>query len=709
MKIFFNKILKYIYLIAPFLFLLSVLFIKFGQLIYGKKILFYGDIETYFMPVKVFAARIIKNGKIPLWSHNLFAGYPIFADPQSGIYYVLNVLLDYSIPHYLVINYSFLISIILTSFSFYLFSRIVGIGKIPSIISSLLFTYSGFILLSAYVFVSGYWFIPAIFLCFELYINNKMDIKYIFIAGLLLSLQIFATSPEIPFITLIGLISYSFFRLFLFRNLKLNSWFYNLLIFLKFIVFTFIIGFMISMVQIIPTFIEGLISNTANVSKSFVLQGSLKPINLIKDLLGTQKGYFIFFGFLTPFFLFLIILSLRFKKKYSYNNIFNAFFFTSFFIFLIAFGKYFPLYNDILIRLPFFDKFPLPQRYMIIAVFAFSVLSGMAIDILLNHIKLKNIAISALMGYTLILLTLYFIFKIPSQFDLMTNYKNFNKIDKVPHFLNSKLNDFDGRVYAITGIYPFKIHLGPNSLPYTVNNSLSSQIPLYYNNIDSITGTKVFVLKDYRKIIDTARSQKLNSKLFKLLNLKYIITGKPVGFKNNNHVILTHRYNINGSIFYLYRLKHYLKRIFFVRNIISIKENYKIFKKLLDPAFNPQNTAYILNKSKAKLKYNNCRGKAIINKWNNNKLTFTVNTNNKCFLFVSNSFFPGWKAYINNKETKIYKTDYNFQGVFLNKGNNNVVFKFKPFYFYIGELISIISFGNTILLLLYFHFKKDFK
>ncbi len=707
MKIFFNKILKFIYLIAPFLFLLSMLFIKFGQLIYGKKILFYGDIETYFMPVKIFVARIIKNGKIPLWSHNLFAGYPIFADPQSGIYYVLNILLDYSIPHYLIINYSFFISIILTLFSFYLFSRIIGIEKIPSIISSLLFAYSGFIQLSAYVFISGYWFIPAIFLCFELYIKNKMDIKYIFIAGLLLSFQIFATNPEIPFITLIGLIIYSIFRLFLFKNFKLNNWFNYLSIFLKFIILTFTIGFLISMVQIIPTFMEGIISNTANVSKSFVLQGSLKPVNLIKDLLGTQKGYFIFYGFLTPFFLFLIILSAKFKKKYSYNNIFNAFFFTIFFIFLIAFGKYFPLYNNILIHLPFFDKFPLPQRYMIIAVFAFSVLCGMAVDILLNHIKLKNVTISILTGYILILMMSYFIFKMPSQFDLTTNYKNFNKVNEIPYFLNSKSNNFDGRVYPITGIYPFKIHLGPNSLPYTVNNSLSSQTPLYYNNIDSITGTKVFVLKNYRIIEDAARSQGLNSKLFELFDLKYIIAGKPV---NNNYVILIHRYNINGKIFYLYKLKHYhLKKIFLVKNVISIKENSKIFKKLLNPTFNPQDTAYILSKNKVKLKFDNCREKAIINKWNNNKLIFTVNTNKKCFLFISNSFFPGWKAYINNKETKIYKTDYNFQGVFLDKGNNNVIFKFEPFYFYIGELISIISFGNTILLLLYFHFKKDFK
>lgn len=709
MKIFFNKILNLIYLITPFLLLLLILFIKFSNLILRGKILFYGDIETYFMPVKVFVAKIIKNGKIPLWSHNVFAGYPIFADPQSGIYYIVNILLDYFIPHYLIINYAFLISFILTSFSFYLFSRIIGLGKISSIISSLLFTYSGFIQLSSYEFISGYWFIPTIFLCFELYIKNKMDIKYIFIAGLLLSFQIFATSPVIPFITLIGLIIYSFFRLFLFRNIKLHNWFNNSLFFLKFIVLTIVIGFLTSMVQIIPTFIEGLRSNALNVSKSFVLQSSLKPINLIKDLLGTQKGYFIFFGFLTPFLLFLIILSVRFKKKYSYNNIFNAFFFTSFLIFFVAFGKYFPLYNDILIHLPFFDKFPLPQRYMIIAVFAFSVLSGMAIDILLNLIKSKNITISILVGYILILSVSYFILKIPSQFNITTNYKNYNKISTITNFLDSKLHDFDGRVYPITGIYPFKISIKPNSLPFVVNNSLSSQTPMYYNNIDSITGAKVFVLENYREIADTARSVGLNSKLFGLLDLRYIITGKPIYFKNNNYTILIHRYNINGNIFYLYKLKHYSKRIFLAKNVIGIKDNHKIFKELINPAFNPQNTAYIVSKNNINIKYKDCNENATINKWNNSKLVFTININNNCFLFISNSFFSGWKAYINSKGVKIYKTDYNFQGIFLNKGNNNVILKFKPFYFYAGELISIISFGNIILLLLYFHFKKSFK
>lgn len=60
-------------------------------------------------------------------------------------------------------------------------------------------------------------------------------------------------------------------------------------------------------------------------------------------------------------------------------------------------------------------------------------------------------------------------------------------------------------------------------------------------------------------------------------------------------------------------------------------------------------------------------------------------------LFLSDSYFPGWKVFIDNKESKIYKANFAFRAVFVPAGNHLVKFKYIPASFDLGSKISLIS------------------
>ena len=699
---------KKIFFIFPFLLFILILFFRFKKLIIGDNILYYGDIETYFIPTKIFIARSISDGKIPLWSQNLFNGYPFFADPQNGTYYPLNVILDYLIHNPLIINYVFIISVFLISIFSYLFARVIGISKYSSIIVAILFSYSGFILNFSYSFIEAYCFIPAILLVFEKYIKKNRDFKYVLISGLLFGFQILAGSPQISFITITGLLIYVVFKLFLFHNEEIINFSEYSLVFFRYIVLTVIIGFLISMIQILPTFIESLNSNVQSVSNSFVLQGSLMPTELFKNILGIRK--YLIFGIETPIFIISIILSYKFKKKGDYKNIYNIFLILILISFLIAFGKYFPLYKYFLIHIPLFDKFPLPQRFSILAILGICVLSGISLDIILNKARSINLFFGNVLALFIIIMVIVNVFIMPSQFDATVNYKNSKRSFHSNGLLPKKMNNY-GRVYPITGVYPFRMKLEPAYPPYIWNNSLAAMTPLYYKNISSITGTKVFVLKNYRKVADAARTQGLESKLFGLLNLRYIITGTPVPAYMEN-IVLTSIYSRKmGNMYfylYLYRLKKYMQRSFLIKKVFIMSKESNIFKSMTNSGSNLEHSAYILGKNNTMISYNDCVGESVINTWKNNTIDINAMTHNNCFLFISNTFFNGWEAYDNGKPTRIYKTDYNFQGIFVKNGANKIRLEFKPLYFNIAELISMISLGNTILLLIYLNYKKHF-
>ena len=62
------------------------------------------------------------------------------------------------------------------------------------------------------------------------------------------------------------------------------------------------------------------------------------------------------------------------------------------------------------------------------------------------------------------------------------------------------------------------------------------------------------------------------------------------------------------------------------------------------------------------------------------------------FLFLSDNFYPGWRAFVDNQPTKIYRANYTFRAVFLPKGEHEIRFIYDPKSFKIGVLISFTSF-----------------
>ena len=54
-----------------------------------------------------------------------------------------------------------------------------------------------------------------------------------------------------------------------------------------------------------------------------------------------------------------------------------------------------------------------------------------------------------------------------------------------------------------------------------------------------------------------------------------------------------------------------------------------------------------------------------------------VRTQRDGLLFVSDTFYPGWKAYVNGVETKIYKADFAFRAVKVPRGDHEIRFIYK--------------------------------
>jgi uncharacterized membrane protein YfhO len=246
--------------------------------------------------------------------------------------------------------------------------------------------------------------------------------------------------------------------------------------------------------------------------------------------------------------------------------------------------------------------------------------------------------------------------------------------------------------------------------------SLWSNGPMLWG-LHSIGGYSSLRLKAYDDFIKTARFyeshlfeglvKSFNSPLFDLLNVRYVITTKrleeldpqvdPQKFK----LVYNIGYNIYENLKFMPRafIVHSAKivdsdeeakdvllnqPVDFTRTIV-IKDS----KKLLPSTFENQ-TEGIIPSSPAK-----------IVKYHPDEIVVDTSLEQDGFLFISDVYYPGWKAYVDGKESKIYQANLVFRAVFLGKGKHTVKFMFRPKTFIAGLIISVSTFLLVIAFLVY--------
>lgn len=195
----------------------------------------------------------------------------------------------------------------------------------------------------------------------------------------------------------------------------------------------------------------------------------------------------------------------------------------------------------------------------------------------------------------------------------------------------------------------------------------------------------------------------LNSfpKVSDLMNIKYFLLSPDIALKEKPEWLTL---VFNGDM-KVYRNNQYLPRTFIVHRAEVIKDDKMILRRLYQTDFNPR-FSIIVEKDilEEQRKLNETPSEddssAKIVEYTNNSVTINAKIENPGFLFLSDTFSPDWKAYVNGEEREILRADYTFRAVFLEEGDYVVEFKYEPESFqrgvYLGSITTVILMGILI-------------
>jgi hypothetical protein len=82
---------------------------------------------------------------------------------------------------------------------------------------------------------------------------------------------------------------------------------------------------------------------------------------------------------------------------------------------------------------------------------------------------------------------------------------------------------------------------------------------------------------------------------------------------------------------------------------------------------------------------------ASIVEYTNRQVTIRTSLSDSGVLVLADSFYPGWRAYVNGSEKQILRANFFFRGVPLPSGEHTVVFRYEPRSFLVGALISLLT------------------
>jgi hypothetical protein len=173
-----------------------------------------------------------------------------------------------------------------------------------------------------------------------------------------------------------------------------------------------------------------------------------------------------------------------------------------------------------------------------------------------------------------------------------------------------------------------------------------------------------------------------------------------LGQPQNPRAELLLRFDTHSSLDYgLYRLKNALPRAYFATHVIEVASADEARSRLLETRAGLQDSV-ILESVKPLRPAPSRGGQVKIVGYESNRVLCQVQSHSPGYLVLLDSYYPGWNATVDGRQTDILRANYAFRAVFVPAGSHRVEFRFAPRTFYAGVAITLATALMAVLLCL---------
>ena len=705
-----KKVKKFWPLIPIFL----IIFAFFAKLFFPPSVFFtpdFGrsDILHSNLPAKYTLAESLKNFSLPLWENGIGQGFPITAEGIIGTFYLPNLLIFGLLPFKIAIPVNYLVTFLISAAGMYLLLTKLKADPKEATLGAIAYTFCASMLLHVQHinFIQAASLLPLILYSLLVFLEKTQVTRGLFISFLFSQLfftgfvQIF-TYTVIIFFALIA-IHYIFV---LKKNFLPITASYTLIV---------VFSLLLSAVQLIPSYeLIRQSDRQTGVDPAKILDAfPLFPPNFLTYLnphiLGdaangtynstdwSKKGIYwentAYIGLL-PFILTSAALILLAQKREK--NIFLAFAAVLFLTVLLSLGRFSPLH--ILFSFPPLNFFRVPARFILFTQFFASIMTIYFWKTIKIPKYLKKVLVLSIIVIT--------------TADIWYNWHSYNPtlktqdLAKTPQIIESLKEKDSFRIFTIGApknwnrIFLESGWQGKEDYYYFFINAQDQNLNILYGvsqlSMFETLPTRRYqlqqsIIKNNINIEDNIiKVEKMVKDILDNANVKYLITASPVQGDYEQIAKLEK----DDFAYFVYESKSAKEKFNFYYDyqIVSTVGDY--IQKFKDLNFGK---TLVLEKDPNLNLASSGNSKAVLID-QNGYLKLDVRTDEEGLLLNSQTFYPGWTAKVDGKETEIFAANINSQAIVVPKGKHEVEFIYEPKSFKIGLIISAISYFALIII-----------
>jgi hypothetical protein len=205
-------------------------------------------------------------------------------------------------------------------------------------------------------------------------------------------------------------------------------------------------------------------------------------------------------------------------------------------------------------------------------------------------------------------------------------------------------------------------------------------------------GSEVMKVRNYENFINAhycGRTLSQARRFFDISGVRFITTSYEV---NDPYYKLVAKDDFGKQQAYLWEYTGYTGRFFIYGKARFVDTDTDAAKMLLDDGIDLRKELIISTGSKTKVwDGGTVNGAVKLISYKANSVSLETDADRDAYLYLSDTWYPGWRAYVDGKETKVYRANLAFRAVELPKGKHTVLFRYVPISFYIGLFLSLIG------------------
>ena len=259
--------------------------------------------------------------------------------------------------------------------------------------------------------------------------------------------------------------------------------------------------------------------------------------------------------------------------------------------------------------------------------------------------------------------------------------------------------------------YPSTRNLHPSSLLAEGKPSFKDATALSFQDLlpdagiiygfDYMQEIDALARRPYTEFIGFANSldPEQQIRLLRAFNVGYLVTFRSLSVEGIGFVKRFPQFRS-----WLYKIDESIPRTYIVNRISVEQGSERTFHRLLEPGFDPMQEV-VLDHSVQITQKGRFEGIAKIVSYKNQTVTIHASVNDPGILVLADSYYPGWKAYVDGKETRILKANHFFRAVVLAEGEHVVEFRYEPLSFKIGLAVSLTTLCILVLISVFVYFR----